>query len=189
MDSNYYHDEESVKKYIQMAEGVDGSALIEKLQNHLPKESSVLELGSGPGKDWRILSLLYDVVGSDYSTIFLKYLQKENPTGKFYHLDGITLKVDDRFDAIYSNKVLQHLSDDELRLSLKRQYHVLNDDGIICHSFWRGEGDEVYNGMFVNYQSASRLYKLCEKYFTILYCEPYQEFDENESLLLIAKKK
>lgn len=37
-------------------------------------------------------------------------------------------------------KVLHHLNDEELALSVKWQYEILNPNGIICHSLWKGEG-------------------------------------------------
>ena len=65
MQKNYYNNKESVDQYIEMAKDSDGEALIEKLKFFLPAGSSVLELGSGPGSDWRILSKDYTVTGSD----------------------------------------------------------------------------------------------------------------------------
>ena len=42
-----------------MAEGYDGSELIDELRNYLKDEASVLELGMGPGKDLDILNKYY----------------------------------------------------------------------------------------------------------------------------------
>ena len=46
---NYYDDEDNVRSYISMSEGYDGSMLIDRLKNHLPKGATLLELGMGPG--------------------------------------------------------------------------------------------------------------------------------------------
>ena len=188
MTGDYYKTKESVGEYIKLAKDVDGSELIEKLKVFLPTDSTILEIGTGPGSDWNILKEDYKVVGSDNSKEFLRHLIANNPTGRFLELDAITLSTDEKFDGIYSNKVLHHLNDDELIDSIKRQYDVLNPAGIICHSFWKGEGSEVFNGLFVNYHTENSLKDSFEKLFEILMIERYNEFDTGDSILLIGKK-
>ena len=188
MPEEYYKTTESVQEYIQLAKGVDGRELIEKLKEVLADNSNILELGSGPGSDWKILSESYKVIGSDFSNHFLKHLKTTYPKGKFIELDAITLETDKNFDGIYSNKVLHHLKDSELVDSIKRQHEVLYSNGIICHSFWKGEGTEEFKGMFVNYHTKTTLEKVFKKYFEVLSIEEYKEFEDNDSLLLVGKK-
>ena len=189
MNETYYNTKESVEEYIKLANDVDGGQLIKKLNNYLPSNSLLLEIGSGPGTDFQILKKDYRVVGSDYSTEFLSRLISNNKKDKFLNLDAVTLRTDKKFDGIYSNKVLQHLTDEELRKSILRQVDLLNLNGIICHSFWKGEGDELFKGLLVNYQTDETLRTLFEDYFEILLLEEYNEFEDGDSLLLIGKKK
>jgi hypothetical protein len=51
--------------------------------------------------------------------------------------------------GIFSNKVLQHLTDVEMIESVDNQHKVLNTDGMICHTCWKGEGNEDINGKTV----------------------------------------
>lgn len=187
--NEYYKTKESVEEYIKLAKDVSGIKLIEKLNQFLQKNSSILEIGSGPGTDWNILNKTYEVTGSDNSKEFLKHLFANNPNGEFVELDAVTLKVDKKFDGIYSNKVLHHLTDHDLAESIKRQYEILNHNGIICHSFWKGEGTEVYNGLFVNYFTENEIKKMFQDYFEILLLKGYQEFEAGDSLLLISRRK
>lgn len=189
MNRGYYHTKESVEEYIRLAKDVSGKELIEKLEQVLPAKSFLLELGSGPGTDWKILNEFYNVVGSDNSTEFINHLISEIPDGQFIELDAITLETERKFNGIYSNKVLHHLNDSELFDSIKRQYEILNPDGIICHSFWKGEGSEIFKGLFVNYHSERDLKEIHKDYFDILSIESYMEFEEGDSLLLIGRKK
>jgi len=189
MDSNYYHSKTSVDEYIQMAKDVSGAELIEKLKQFLASNSLVLELGSCPGTDWKLLKEDFNVTGSDYSNEFLHRLKKNHPNDEFLMLDAATLLTECMYDAIYSNKVLLHLNDKELIDSINRQNQILNPGGIICHSFWYGEGTEIFNGLFVNYQNESILQTSFEKHFDILLVEKYMEFDDGDSLLLLARKK
>lgn len=189
MAENYYKTKESVEEYIRLAKDVSGKDLIEKLKKLLPTQSTLLELGTGPGTDWNILSQDYTVVGSDNSQEFLSHLHSSNPSGRFIELDAITLNIEEQFDGLYANKVLHHLKDDELTRSIERQYDILNPEGVICHSFWRGEGSEIFKGLYVNYQTEETLRTYFEQYFEILVLDRYAEFEEADSLLLIGKKK
>ncbi|WP_420400289.1 class I SAM-dependent methyltransferase [Flagellimonas sp.] len=189
MKNNYYQTKESVQEYIRLAKDVNGGMLIEKLHKVLPHKSKVLEIGSGPGTDWRILSESYQVTGSDNSGEFLKHLTADNPNGEFLNLDAVTLKTDQKFDGIYSNKVMHHLKDNELSESIHRQHAILNSNGIICHSFWEGEGSETFKGLFVNYHTKAALEQMFQSRFKILLLETYKEFEEGDSLLLIGMKR
>lgn len=189
MKGEYYHTKESVAEYIEAAKGFDGKKLIDKLKHHLSAGAKLLEIGSGPGKDWSILNETFDVTGSDNSSEFVTHLKLNYPTGKFLILDASTLELNITFDAIYSNKVLHHLTDSELVNSVKRQFEVLNPDGIVCHSFWKGEWDEKFKGMYVNYHLETELKSLFKKHFEIVSIESYKEFEEEDSLFLIARKK
>ena len=189
MEDRYYHTPDSVKEYIHLAKDVDGKQLIARFRGFLGTDSTLLELGSGPGKDWKLLSETFDVTGSDYSEEFLRYLRSQFPEGQFLHLDAASLETDQTFGGIYSNKVLHHLNDAEIESSVRAQAKVLEPQGVICHSFWRGEGSEVFKGMFVNYHNESVLRDLFGDHFEILVLEPYKEFDEEDSLLLIARLK
>lgn len=189
MTKKYYKTKESVEEYIRLAKDVHGGELIEQLKEFLPAGSVVLEIGTGPGTDWNILMEDYEVVGSDNSKEFLSHLIASNPEGIFLELDAITLNTNEKFGGVYSNKVMHHLKDNELIDSIKKQYEVLNDEGIICHSFWKGEGSEVFKGLFVNYHSEQALREFFEVYFETLLIKSYAEFEEADSLLLIGKKK
>ena len=129
------------------------------------------------------------VTGSDNSKEFLNRLVSDNPKHRFLELDATELLVDESFDGIYSNKVMHHLKDDEFSRSIQRQFDILNPNGIICHSFWKGEGSEVFKGLFVNYYSENALRKIVEKNFEILLLINYKEFEEDDSILLIGRKK
>lgn len=189
MNQNYYQNKESVEEYIRLAKDVNSGQLIRKLKDFLPTNSLLLEIGSGPGTDFQILKKDYRVVGSDFSEEFLNRLINNNIDDDFLHLNATTLETDKKFDGIYSNKVLQHLNNEELKKSIHRQVDILNPNGIICHSFWKGNGEEVFKGLLVNYQTNKSLRGLFEDYFEILILDEYNEFEAKDSLILIGKKK
>ena len=189
MTENYYKTKESVEEYIRLAKGFNGIELIEKFKPYLQSNATILEIGTGPGTDWNILNKDFEVVGTDNSKVFLNHLISENPDGRFQELDAVSLNINEKFEGIYSNKVLHHLNDSELFDSIKRQYDILKPGGIICHSFWKGTGSEIFKGLFVNYHSKKSLMTYFEKYFELLLIDSYAEFEEEDSLLLIGKKR
>ena len=188
MEGMFYKTKDTVEQYIKSAEGFDGKFLIEKLKKVLPIHSTLLEIGSGPGTDWNILNEIYKVIGSDNSKQFINHLVDKNPKGIFLELDASSLNTDLKFDGIYSNKVLHHLKDNELINSIKRHTEILNTNGIICHSFWKGEGSEIFKGLFVNYHTGFNLKQVFEDHFEILLIDSYKDFEDDDSLLLIGRK-
>ena len=182
----YYEQEKNVDAYIQMAEGYDGRDLITELTKLLPRNSSVLEIGMGPGSDLTILEKYYkdqgQVTGSDYSKIFIDRYRKQHPDAILIVLNAITLKIDRKFDGLYSNKVLIHLTREELKQSIKRQADILEPKGIICHSFWCGDREENYDGLLFIYYSAGQLQKLFEDSFDIIKIGMYREMELADSL-------
>ena len=67
---------------------------------------------------------------------FLEHLENSYIKGEFLKLDASTLISDEKFEGIYSNKVLHHLTDEALLLSVKRQSELLKEGGIICHYYY-----------------------------------------------------
>lgn len=185
----YYMTKESVEEYIRMAGGHDGGQIIEKIEKFLAAGASMLELGSGPGTDWKILDGRYKVCGSDLSPEFLEHLRANFPQGEFIQLDASTLNIDRSFDAIYSNKVLHHLEDEQLEISIRRQHEILNPGGVVCHTFWKGEDSETHKGLFVNYHTDTGLISLFGELFKVLLLQHYKEFEQDDSLLFVGVKK
>jgi len=189
MTDRFYHTENTVQEYLKIAEGYDGRQLIEKLKEFMPVNSTVLELGSGPGKDLIILSESYQATGSDYSTHFLDLIKDKHPNVELLRLDAITLTTNKTFDGIYSNKVLHHLSDNDLVESINNQNKLLKDNGIVCHSFWKGDHTEEMHGLLFNYHAENEVEELFANQFEIVLLETYGEMDKNDSILIIGKKK
>lgn len=185
----WYNSKKNVNEYIKMAEGYDGKILIDILKKILPGGSTVLELGMGPGKDLGLLKKYYMVTGSDISKIFLDLYKKNYPQSDLLLLDAVTIKTDRKFDCIYSNKVLYHLSKTELKKSLKRQNTVLKKGGILLHSFWKGSKEEEKFGLKFVYYTKKELIKMIGNTFEILQIDEYGEMEDNDSVYLILKKK
>jgi SAM-dependent methyltransferase len=185
----YYDDEKNVEQYIQMAEGYDGALLIDVLRQHLASGSTVLELGMGPGKDLLLLARHFKVTGSDSSSIFVERFRAQHPGVDVMQLDAITMDTDRQFDAVYSNKVLYHLTGEQLRQSFEQQQRILRPGGLALHSFWYGDGQEDMHGLHFAYYDDAQLRALAEPYFDIVQGERYTEMEANDSLYIVLKKR
>jgi len=186
---NFYDKPENVKKYIRMCEDYDGNNIYQSLSKHLPGKSTLLELGSGAGFDIEYLKKYYSVTGSDLSDEFLKICKNKYPEIHFLKLDALRLEVDKIFNCIYSNKVLHHLTEKELTQSLQQQVKTLTPNGLVAHSFWLGEENQEMDGLLFTYYNKEHLLSIISESFEILSALSYKEFEEDDSLFLIARLK
>ncbi len=185
----FYDTEKGVADYLKLAEGYDGAELIDWLRNYLPEKSSVLELGMGPGKDLDILLKTYQATGSDFSQLFLDHYLKQHPGADVLQLDAVSPITTRRFDAIYSNKVLQHLSIDECRQALVAQHSLLNAGGIILHALWYGNDYEEYEGLGFQQYTAESFCELLDGRFEILETRIYTEMEKEDSIAVFLKRQ
>ena len=185
---DFYESREGAEAYRRIAEGYDGSDLISKLKQHLRPGRRVLELGMGPGTDLLLLAKDFAVVGSDFSQAFLDLFSQEHPEIPVCCVDAEQMNVEGRFDAIYSNKVLIHLSPDALRTSFAAQLGVLKgEDSLVLHAFWRGTGNEEMKGETFHYYEPE----------TVLHCAGsdwvevdrglYAEIDKEDSFWILLR--
>ena len=185
----FFDTEKGVEQYFKIAEGYDGAELIKILQKYLSQNSTILELGMGPGKDMDILKKLYAVTGSDNSQIFLDKYKNKHQDSDLLLLDAVTIQTDRKFDCIYSNKVLHHLTKEDLVNSFQRQKDVLNTNGIAFHSFWKGNKTENIEGLLFTYYNIKELKKIVKSNFDILTIETYTEIEKDDSIYTVLKKR
>jgi ubiquinone/menaquinone biosynthesis C-methylase UbiE len=184
---DFYNNPASVDEYEKMCDGYNGSELYNVLDKHLTDNSTVLELGSGPGNDIEYLHKKFAVIGSDSSDEFLLRCKKRYVDVPFIKLDAVSIKTDKVFDCVFSNKVLHHLSTEDLKKSLKRQQEVLVPNGLFAHTFWLGDKEFTMKGMLFVFYNRDRLINLVSEYFTILETYDYNEFEEGDSVFIVAK--
>jgi len=183
----FYDEEKTALEYIAMADGYDGSWLIDILAPHLSVGAAVLELGMGPGTDLDILGSRYQVTGSDNSAFFLDRYRKMNPSADLLELDAVSLQTDRKFNCIYSNKVLHHIDDGDLSLSLHRQTALLHAGGYVMHSFWKGSGVEEMHGLKFHYRDLASLQEAFWEPFEIVAMSLYEELEPDDSIYVLAR--
>ena len=185
----YFDDVENVEAYIKMAEGYDGRELIAVLKRYLEPGATVLELGMGPGKDLDLLREQFRVTGSDSSQAFLKRYRQAHPDADLLQIDAAVLDTERHFDAIYSNKVLHHLTKTQLKSSFRQQAQLLNNAGILLHSFWYGDKEEAFSGLRFVYYTEQTLGEMLGDGYEILEIQRYAEMEEGDSFYVVLKKR
>lgn len=183
---NFYNDPEKVDVYEKMCEDYDGSEIYSVLKKHLAHHSTLLELGCGPGNDICFLDKDYTVTGSDFSDEFLMRCKKKYTGMTFIKLDAVSINTDKKFDGIYSNKVLHHLTTDDLRKSVERQQKVIERNGLLAHTFWLGDKEFMMEGLLFVFHDREYLINLISEYFTIVELYDYTEIEENDSIFIVA---
>ena len=133
--------DEIVKQYVGKTKRLEPLKELKKFKKLLPKNALVLDAGCGWGRDSKILSEKFDVIGIDLSKGLLKYAKKYAPKARFLY--GNILKIDfdnEVFDGIWSNVTLIHLEREDIIPALKEFYCVLKKGGVGYVSFKKGEG-------------------------------------------------
>lgn len=184
---SFYQDAKNVHDYIASCAEYDGESLQKIIQHSIPMQGKLLELGAGPGNDISFLNKYFDYTGSDCAEPFLQHLRNHYPSHDFVHLDATSLPADPKFDVIYSNKVLHHLDTEELKRSLEQQQKKLHPNGWLVHTFWAGEGFEVFHELHFQYYKTAQLQQLFERDFRVVNIESYGEFAKKDSLVVIAQ--
>jgi len=184
---NFYNDALKVDEYEKMCDGYDGTELYQVLDKHLAKSATLLELGSGPGNDIQYLQKKYSVTGSDLSEEFLLRCRKRFDNISFKQLDAVLIETEQTFDCVFSNKVLHHLDRESLKKSLQRQQQVIKSNGLFAHTFWLGDKEFTMEGMLFVFYDREELLNLVSQYFTIRDTYDYKEFEEGDSIFIVAE--
>ena len=185
---NFFDSEKNVDEYTIMAEGYDSNAFIPILREYLGDGASVLELGMDPGKDLELLRAHFQTTGSDNSHVFLNRYKEIQPNADLLHIDAVTIKTNRKFNGIYSNKVLIHLTKKEVKSSFQRQAAVLKAGGVAFHTFWFGDNEEEYNGLRFVYYTPETLSQLIGGSFEIIETSIYTEIERDDSFHIILRK-
>lgn len=181
----------SHKEHQEMIRDQHRNRLVNKLNEYLLDHSTILELGSGEGTDLLKLSRNYQVTGSDISPVFVEKFKEKHPEIDMKILDARIMNIEDKYDCIYSNKVLSHLTEEELVYSLTKQEEHLKDDGIIFMTLTYGayREEEIEDGLVLAYYNETKIGNLVPETLRIEIMETYYDKEKDDSLLVILKKR
>ena len=107
--------------------------LVEFFLKALPKNGSLLDIGSGTGIPFAKLFVErgFDYLGIDISSEMIKIAQKNVPIAKFEEVSMTDIDFDEDFDGIFSSYSLLLLNPDLLTLVAKRIIKALKNGGLL----------------------------------------------------------
>lgn len=128
---NYY--ENNFTTLINRYESADVSEVQKLLLQTFTKESNLLEIGCGSGRDASfMIKNCHDVIAIDGSKNMIEEAKKNHPelSEKLVHkILPNDLEFNKKFDGIYSIATLMHLSKNDLEKTILKIYDLLNQDG------------------------------------------------------------
>ncbi|MGL4655205.1 MAG: class I SAM-dependent methyltransferase [Sarcina sp.] len=182
---NCFDNREKVEKFLKRNKNYDGRvALI--LRSYLKKEAKVLNIGLNDGKDFEVLKQTYDVTAIDSSKDFIDIYKESNSGAEVYLVDDTKLDINKKFDCIFSNKFINHLTLDELKESLKNQVNLLEEGGKVFHFFADGEGELQIGGVSLNMYDEKKLREILPQEFEVLKFSKY--FLDNRFSYVVLKR-
>lgn len=66
---------------------------------------------------------------------------------------------------------------------------MLNPNGILFHSFWKGNKVEEMEGLLFTYYEAEDLKKMAESNFEILALETYVEMEKDDAIYVVMRTR
>jgi SAM-dependent methyltransferase len=151
--------------------------LLNTLHEFVPKNSTVLDFGCGPGIYMQLLSKDYQTVGIDVSEAMISQAHTLLPENRFYCGDFLATNFEERFTAIYSISVLEYVPVSRIEQFFKKCFDTLEPGGIIFIQYPHAIRlkDLFYpDRNYINY-SPKRIDKIAKKYFSVVKHE--QSFD------------
>lgn len=147
-------------------------------------KKNLLDIGSGTG-----ISLIkfedkgFNVLGIEPDNVNVLKINKVLNKGKCIHGFIETIKIDNKFDVIWSSHSLEHLEDPNM--CFKKVYEILDDDGVFCVIVPDGENikslkNSVRNRFHLFHFSKQSLIKLGQKNsFDVIYISSYKIMNRN----------
>ena len=137
---DYYRDHAA--RYAARTWDLDVSALYPAFLAHVPRGGSILDVGSGSGRDGAAFQRLgYRVLGIDASPdMCIVSGLRSLVSVRCLRVEEVPAAWADRFDGVWACASLLHVADVDLYPTLRRLLHVLRNDGWIYASFREGVG-------------------------------------------------
>lgn len=174
---------------------------LDKFLSFLPKNSKILDIGSGPGNfSEYIYSKDFVVEGIDLSDEMIKIARKKVPQVKFQLMDMRDIKyLDNYFNGLICLYSLIHISSNDIPSTLNGFNRILKSDGYIFLITQAGEPDRVVkealsegDDMFINFFTRKRLKDFLENAgFEVISQKEKQKVSafSNRVIYTIAEKK
>lgn len=146
--NNYY--QKNYKTYIENTINCDMNEHYQKFIKYLPKQTKILDIGFGSGRDISYFeSLGYDVYGIDVTPIFVKL--GEEAGYKVINQSVEDMGYENEYDAIWACASLLHINRNNLNKVFINCNKALKENGIMYCSFKYGNQEIIKDERYFNY--------------------------------------
>lgn len=127
--------------------GIKHAKILEKFKKYFQKNSNILDIGCGEGRNSIYLyNLGYNVTGIDFSETAIEYALSKKSGCKFYIMDILNLKIDKKFNVIIDFGVFHFIPDEYKKSYVDNIYNMLVDNGIYCNQSGRYDHELIIKG-------------------------------------------
>ena len=161
---------------------------------YVSSNSKVLELRTGTGSDQDALKQVFEtMVWSNFSQIFFPWYLAKHPDADIRWLHAVAINsnlVKDKvpFDTIFTNKVVQHLTETQFQQSLRRKAEIVKTGGVLFHTLWYGDDETFHEGLrFENYIEQP-VDSLIQGTLEFLASEKYFEMSDHDSMVAVLRR-
>lgn len=118
--------------------------------SYLNKESKILDMGCGTGRDSKYFKELGHIVKSIDGSLEMCKIASSLLNEQVEQLNFLDIDYKDEFDGIFACASLLHLSNEDLLVVLKKISTALKENGILYTCFKYGDTTRVDKGRFYN---------------------------------------
>lgn len=122
---------------------------------HLHNNAHILDLSCDPGRDAEIfIKKGFRVTGIDLSKNMVRAAKKKCPNATFHVMNTKELEFsDEKFDGVWANSSLLHISKKDISQALGEVYRVLKMGGIFYLSLKQGDGEHIISDQRYNIEA------------------------------------
>ena len=128
--------------------------------SYLNKNSKILDMGCGTGRDSKYFKELGHIVKSIDGSLEMCKVASRLLNEEVEQLNFLDIDYKNEFDGIFACASLLHLSNEDLLIVLKKISNALKENGILYTCFKYGDSTRVDKGRFYNDMNEEKFIKL-----------------------------
>lgn len=137
--------EQNASQYAQQTSSIDMSPLYARFERYIPASATILDAGSGSGRDTKYFADQgYHVTAFDYSpklaSISTAFTGISTKVRRFEEVDEVAM-----YDGIWACASLLHLPLSSLSDAFRRLSRALKPGGVLYASFRKGDGERCHS--------------------------------------------
>jgi SAM-dependent methyltransferase len=171
----------------QLAVLGENKEFLDEIMKYIPKKSSIIEVGSGIGRDALYFQKKgYNVTATEVIKEVLIGLKNAGLKTKEYNfLDTPKSNMIGKFDCCFCHNVLKHANELEFAIALSNISIFVKEGGVIAFNLENGEGQKFIDNKHVQYYTIENILEIMVQFGIKL----HTLYRSDNQLYLIIKKE